>query len=251
MFHLVDSINIELTNKCNLNCKDCYRQNMTYKIGEIDTMLLDLILSKLRLFRGEVFLHWRGEPLLHSKISQVANLLSNFNYSYTLFTNLTTNVNILYEYPDLINKLYISLDAFHSESEKKLEYYENIIIDLKAKTNIKSIFINSVVDMNNIKYSFILQKSFQKLVSGIFFRKSTHLSAINRKQQINAKCKLAYPHTLFISWDGNIFPCCMDINGKYPLGNILSKEPFIFNDKINDLCSKCEISAINTRNIFD
>ena len=107
-------IYIEITNNCNLNCSFCSpvkkpRKNLT-------TREFSEVLEKIKDYTDYIYLHVKGEPLLHPQIIDFIQLAD----AYHLKVNLTTN-GILF--PKLakelgkchnLNKINFSL---HSEND--------------------------------------------------------------------------------------------------------------------------------------
>lgn len=58
-------IYVEITNICNLNCSFCSKDNLKKK--EMSLQEFDKVLSKIRQYTDTIYLHVKGEPLLHSK----------------------------------------------------------------------------------------------------------------------------------------------------------------------------------------
>lgn len=79
--------NVELTSYCNLNCPICVEK--TWKREHINLELLETILSKnAKVFEGQaVWLHYRGEPLLHPHLEETIALFD----TYKVRTRLSTN----------------------------------------------------------------------------------------------------------------------------------------------------------------
>ena len=90
-------IYIEITNNCNLNCSFCSpvkrkRKNITIK--EFET-----ILKKVKDYTDYIYLHIKGEPLLHPQIIELLKKAEE----YDLKVNLTTNGTLLPKYAKLLS----------------------------------------------------------------------------------------------------------------------------------------------------
>ena len=131
-------IYIEITNNCNLNCSFCspiikQRKNMT--ITQFEEILL-----KIKDYTDYIYLHVKGEPLLHPQIIEFIKLADK----YDLKVNLTTN-GVLF--PKLakelgtcknLNKINFSL---HSENNIP-NYYEKIFDNIKYLSKQTKLFID-------------------------------------------------------------------------------------------------------------
>ena len=125
---------IEITNKCNLSCSFCLNDNR--KKQEMNLIQFEEILSKIDKYTDYIYLHVKGEPLIHSNLDQILTLTNKYNK----YVNITTNgvffkekVKILKKYTN-IRQINISL---HSEN-KKDNYIEDI---LESVDELNDIFI--------------------------------------------------------------------------------------------------------------
>ena len=79
--------NFELTSYCNLNCPICVEKTWQHEHLNLD--LLEIILSKNKdVFAGQkVWLHYRGEPLLHPQLGAALETFERFNVHTRLSSN--------------------------------------------------------------------------------------------------------------------------------------------------------------------
>ena len=80
-------IYIEITNICNLNCEFCEphnRENRFMKLEEFEE-----ILDKIVSFSSHIYLHVKGEPLLHPDIDKFVEIAHKKGFSINLTTNAT------------------------------------------------------------------------------------------------------------------------------------------------------------------
>lgn len=89
-------IYIEITNKCNLNCSFCSKIEKQKKSMTIDEF--EYILGQISSKTDYIYLHVKGEPLLHPNVIDFIKLAEKYNVK----VNLTTN-GILF--PKLVDKL--------------------------------------------------------------------------------------------------------------------------------------------------
>lgn len=78
-------LELQITDKCNLRCRHCY-------IGEAETAELDIgaiedIFREFEEMQGLRLMITGGEPLLHSRFSDINALLPRFSFRKVLFTN--------------------------------------------------------------------------------------------------------------------------------------------------------------------
>ena len=80
-------IYIEITNSCNLNCSFCsksFRDKRNMSILEFET-----VLKKIDKYTDFIYLHLKGEPLLHPDLDKILELLDNYNKKVIITTNGT------------------------------------------------------------------------------------------------------------------------------------------------------------------
>ena len=245
-------IYIEITNICNLNCKFCLETNRKKEYISIENF--EKIIQKICKYTNLVFLHVKGEPLLHSGLEQILEILEKYN----LKTNITTNGTLVKEKLDIIknskavrqinfsihsfiqnenlNKNYLK-DIF--ESAEKLE---NIIVSYRL-WNLRDIKQNDINDniikefeefykIENLKNK-LMENDFYKIKDNLFINQDIEFTwpDINKEPIIeNGKC-LALKEQIAILVNGTVVPCCLDNNGDIKLGNILEEE---FEDILNN-----------------
>ena len=78
-------IYIEITNNCNLNCSFCSKVNREKRYMPKEEF--EKILIKIKDYTDYIYLHVKGEPLLHPDIIEIINLANKYN----LKVNITTN----------------------------------------------------------------------------------------------------------------------------------------------------------------
>lgn len=89
-------IYIEITNKCNLNCSFCSKDNREqYEMSKEE---VDIVISEIKNYTDYAYLHVKGEPLLHSNLEYILTELEKNNIK----VNITTNGTLLKEKKDLI-----------------------------------------------------------------------------------------------------------------------------------------------------
>ena len=84
-------IYIEITNICNLNCSFCSKDN---RIKEsISLTNIEELLKKINDYTDYVYLHVKGEPLLHPKLKEILDLCEKYHKK----VNITTNETLIKE----------------------------------------------------------------------------------------------------------------------------------------------------------
>ena len=238
-------IYIEITNNCNLNCSFCSKINRERRYMSL--IEFEKILDKIKGYTDYIYLHVKGEPLLHPNIIEMINLAEKNN----LKVNLTTNGILFNKYAkslgkcNNLNKVNFSL---HSENNKE-NYLEDIFNNIKYLSNNTTVIYrlwtleNNQLDekstkiVNKIKdYYKLSPKTVEKIKneknikikSTIYVDKDNYFEwpVINNHQSCGY-CFALKTH-IAILVDGTVVPCCLDADGIINLGNI-------FNESIEDI----------------
>ncbi|MBQ9267446.1 MAG: radical SAM protein, partial [Clostridia bacterium] len=99
---------IEITNVCNLKCEFClphHRENKFMTFEEFDT-----ILQKIKPYTKYIYLHVKGEPLMHPEVDKFIE----YAYENGFYVNLTTNGTLLEKHLSItknLRQINISLHA--------------------------------------------------------------------------------------------------------------------------------------------
>ncbi|MDD3241255.1 MAG: radical SAM protein [Bacilli bacterium] len=230
---------IEITNICNLDCSFCSKS--CRKKESMTTLHFEEILKKIDQYTDYIYLHVKGEPLLHKNLDEFIYLAKKYNK----YVNITTNGTLIDKFnmrlveDGLIRQINFSL---HSENNKK-NYLDDIFTFSKvAKFNtnivyrfwtIDDININNIND--NILDRLILEYNLSpEVVDNILNQRNTK---IDFNTYVNKDSKFVWPDSnnnldeekgycyglkdqIAILVDGTVVPCCLDGEGEIDLGNI-------------------------------
>lgn len=257
---------IEITNKCNLSCTFCSKTKR--KLKEMNLAEFEKTIKEVKKVTKYIYLHIKGEPLIHSEISKIVKICKDNE----LYVNLTTNGTLINKYKSLFEdeenfrQVNISLHAYNDKEKirnlvdtineirmqnkktyfvfrywtlkEKDQNYLNIIEILKEKYNFENLGLNSKLDEN-----LYLNKDFEFVWP----------SLDNNIYETRGNCLGLKSHIGILS-DGTVVPCCLDCEGVINLGNIFSedilqilnsdkskkiKNGFKNNQKVEELCRHC------------
>ena len=233
MRYQLKSVNIELTNKCNLKCKMCYRNHMTDREGSMSKKLFLKIIKDLQGIEGieEIYLHWRGEPTMSELLPEAVRIVKQMlNSKVIIFTNSTLlNKGKMQELMAAkVDSINFSLDADSKDAYEGIRgvncfetVKENILIaaqtrkegDYKTK-----LFIYGVVLEENMLELLKLKRDFENIVDELFLKYDMRKESPTRGVPKNY---WTWPfNNLLICWDGEVAPCCVDVNHDYRVGNV-------------------------------
>ena len=258
-------IYIEITNCCNLRCSFCspILKPKRYMNEEEFEHILKEIQSKT----DTIYLHVKGEPLLHPKIKEFLDLA----YRYGLKVNITTNgillPNVLEKIKNCksLNKINISL---HCEQNIP-DYFENVFNAAdKFPNNVTIVYRmwtlkNGILDELSTKTVEKIKQHYNlntEIVDKIKYEKNIKISnnkyvdkdnefdwpTIESKHKSNGFC-MALKTQIAILCDGTVVPCCLDSNGCINLGNIYKEkiEDIIKSERYNNLKKSFQERKIN------
>lgn len=230
-------IYIEITNICNLNCSFCSIDNRKKEIISIENF--EKVLSKINDYTDYVYLHVKGEPLLHKELNKILDLCEKYNKK----VNITTNGTLIKEkttellHP-IVRQINISLhsenkkDNYLEEIFKSVDNLENKIIIYRfwtmsnGRLNEKSTEIvdkikkyydlsPEIVDKIKIENNIKLRESLYIDKKNEFIWPNIHNDYLNEL----GTC-YALKDQIAILVDGTVVPCCLDSDGVINLGNI-------------------------------
>ena len=247
---------VELTNRCNLNCKHCC-VSASYEGEELSNeQLKNLFDIVLKLNPTQLFLTG-GEPLIREDFIDIINYIrKRYHKRISLLTNgtLITDKNIDFIIEN-IDKIEISLDGVDEETCSKIRGKDvfkriiDIVLKLKEKgfNNISlSITLGDndyeisrkFLDLNTrlntepilrkfapvgrgkeIKDKFLNISESSNNIEAIFSQEN--LKSKYTKKIVACNCK-AGKEVLYIDYKADVYPCHYLIDNKFKLGNILN-----------------------------
>lgn len=256
---------IEITNVCNLNCSFCIKDNRKKREMSVDEF--ETILKKIDKYTNYIYLHVKGEPLIHNNLDKILCLANKYNKYVNITTNgvfLKEKVNILKKYNN-IRQINISL---HSENNK-INYIEDI---MDAVDELKNIFVvyrfwalkDSKLDNKMLKYLEIIREKYNidnttyeeiingkniKIKNNVYINKDKEFEwpDINNNYYNEHGFCYGLKNQIGILVDGTITICCLDSFGISNLGNIFSDDiDLIMNsDKVKQI-----IKGFNDRKVY-
>jgi len=239
-------IYLEITNVCNLKCEFCPETNRKKEFMSLDNF--EKVIKKIHNYTNLIFLHVKGEPLLHEQLEEILKILEQ----YKLKVNITTNGTLIKEKLGVLKKskavrqINFSIHSITQNESLREKYLQNIFESVEELNNIiisyrlwnlYNLYENNNVNTNIIKniekyYNIkdlkkvLTQKEFVKIKENVFINQDTEFTWPDiRKENIiqTGRC-MALKEQIAILVDGTVVPCCLDNNGDIPLGNILEEE---------------------------
>lgn len=232
-------IYVEITNYCNLNCSFCSKdKNVKH---EMSPQEFDTVLAKIRHYTKTIYLHVKGEPLLHSNFEKILDITKKYNLNVKITTNgtsLAKRLNILQNSTN-IRQINISL---HSENNLP-HYFEDVfkasdklsksipivfriwlLNDFQLDT-LSTIIVDKICEHYNLPNNFkemVLKEKNIKIKNNIYLDKDNEFKwpdNIEDNNNIKGTCLGTRNHIAILA-NGDVIPCCLDSKGILKLGNI-------------------------------
>jgi len=250
-------IYIEITNICNLNCSFCSKDNR--ELREMTLQEFDKILNKIKPYTNLIYLHVKGEALLHTKFDKILDITKKYNMKVKITTNgtlLEKRLDTLQKY-DNIKQINISL---HSENNIK-DYFEKVFTTSKVlskkipivyriwlldnyKLDILSTkIVDKIIKFYNLDNNFldkVIKNKNIKIKDNIYLDKDNEFTWPNDTSDSNCEtgtCLGTRSHIAILS-NGDVIPCCLDSKGILKLGNI-------FEDNLDTILNSKLYKSIN------
>lgn len=235
-------IYVEITNKCNLNCSFC--SPLKRKVKELSVDEFELIIQKIKPYTDYIYLHVKGEPLLHSKLDDLLSICDREKIK----VNITTNGTLLKSKKDIlsshssIRQINVSLHCENNISN----YFDDVFTTCRGLSqkmyvsyriwnlndltlDKKSIMIvNKIIEYYKLETD-IVNKIYKdkeiKIFNNTFVNKDNLFTWPDNSNgfDLDGKCYGLNTH-IGILVDGTVIPCCLDGNGEINLGNIFNED---------------------------
>ena len=270
-----NKIYIEITNICNLNCSFCSKDKR--KLKELSLEEFEIILKKIKKFTNNIYLHVKGEPLIHSKLDGILKLTQEYNFNVRITTNgvfLKEKYHIIKKYNN-IKQINISL---HSENNKKnyfIDIFETIdklsiptvyriwTLNNGKLNKLSTIIVDKIINYYKLNDDFkknLINNNNIKIKDNIYLDKANKFiwpNNLKENKLTKGTCLGTRTHIAILS-NGIVVPCCLDSKGLIPLGNIFKDNldnilnsfkfkkihnGFLNHELTNNLCKNCNYRA--------
>lgn len=236
---------VEVTNECMLDCIICPHSRLKEKTGYMSLDLFHKIIDECSRHPslGDLVFTGPGEPLLHPKLLEMSKLAKRKRIPYV---RLITNAILLtrQKTPQILadsglDEIGLSLDAATQRTYQKIKRsskfqiaQENIPYFLNQKKKRWKPFVSlHILKMRETagEISDFVKKWSSLLGKGDhIFIKDVHNFAgqvEDRRLEEQIHRRERYPcrqlwEFLYVSWNGDVMPCCMDVFKKLKLGNL-------------------------------
>ena len=263
-------IYVEITNRCNLSCSFCSKVEKPLRNMTIEEF--KCIIEKIKDYTDTIYLHVKGEPLVHPNLIDFLNIAEEHNIKVNLTTNGTLFPNVVDKLKECksLKKINFSL---HSENNKE-NYLEDIFKNVEKLQEVTVVY--RLWTLNNGELDEKSTQTVNKITS--YYKLSTEIvDKIKNENNVKIKDRIFVDKDNEFEWpsitnhnscgfcyalkthiavlvDGTVVPCCLDSNGLVDLGNIYNesleniinsnryqtlKKSFQDRKPSEDLCKSC------------
>lgn len=264
-------IYVEITNICNLQCNFCPSSSLSRTKKLMKEEQFSYILKEITPYTDHIYFHLMGEPFLNKNVDTFLDLAADSG----LKVNITTNGTLIKKVQQkllpkkALRQVNISLHSFEAnEYSKDLETYIGDIADFINEAtassdiicairlwNMDTAELNASNELNDDILSMLEQKLDLQVRLSNELQQKTNIKLRDRVY-INMAEKFEWPDMdrdiidenvfcyglrdqIGILVDGTVVPCCLDSEGKIPLGNI-------FESSLEDI-----LNSERARNMYD
>ena len=230
-------IYIEITNTCNLACSFCSIDNRLKKSMSVSEF--EEIIKKIDSYTDYVYLHVKGEPLLHPNLKEILDICLEYNKQ----VNITTNGTLIEKNISLLNHEAVRQINISLHSENNMDDYLGVINRNVEKLKDKIVILRYWVLKDNK-----LDEKSTKIVENLknYYHLSTDtVNKLINLKHIHIKDNIYVDKAAMFTWpsldndyynevgtcyalkdqlailvNGDVVPCCLDSCGIIKLGNI-------------------------------
>ncbi len=272
------NLQMEITNACNLRCVECPNRLMKRKRRMMSDEVLEKIFSdylpslkneeETRGYPPTIILHKDGEPLLHPNFEAIVRTISEIapRFRFNIYTNglLLTDriINMLGSLPNQ-TWLYVSYHFFNFDGSVNDYSKANYVVWRAIEKKFENLAILATSHVNRFASMEFLKAwemdwidNIQDGIEGAYgLMINNHINPwTGLIEEENCVTFDGCPYQdfghLFIGVTGNIIPCCMDLEEKLSVGNILEEPKDVLFERMSDfysqlstnlpdLCRKC------------
>lgn len=225
------TLNIELTNNCNLDCVFCPRKFSNRSLGLISPLLFKKIIDGIKRSKSKLWTIWLmkdGEPLIHPHLAEFIAYIKGKNitrqveiYSNGILLNEENTKKIIFSGLD---SMIISLDAVDRKGYEiikgKDEYKkvtDNVILFMKIKKKLnknKPLLSVKIIDNGkNKKDIYKFKKLWSEKVDNVLVQKMHNwegsVNLTKKKDKKRYPCNLPWLSPA-VNWNGKVTSCCIN-----------------------------------------
>ncbi len=245
---MLERVYVEIGNICNLKCSFCPSTERERR--RMSAQEFRLVCEKLSGKCKFLYLHVMGEPLYHPQLDGLLSALEEYPMKACITTNgtlLGSRGDILLSHSSVVHKVSISLHAPEGNGAEFSEKYLKCACDFARAAASLGIFVvfrlwnldseaGEGANSENALIEGYLKEEFpedwQRRPRGFRLKQNVFLeydglftwpAKSEREARDGGYCHALSQQAAILA-DGTVVPCCLDSEGKIPLGNIFTEE---------------------------
>lgn len=247
-------LDVESTNACNLRCVMCTRNFMTEKIGHIEWGIFKKVIDEALNYKlPSLKLNFRGEPLLHPDLPK---MVKHAKDKGILEVQFNTNGLILTEKKSEelvkagLDRIIFSVDGATKETYERIRTgsnFDTVVSNIKRFVEIRngmglkrpSVRVQMVKMEENkheVEQFIKMWASIANRVAVTICREPYIKGEASVKKLEHFPCHQIWQR-MVVWWTGEVFMCCGDWHGEYPLGDVRK-------DSLRDLWHSGEYNVV-------
>lgn len=267
----LDSIDIEVSGRCNAHCSFCPRERLTREVAILDVSVFDTLLREIREIRAEgpsmVYFTGLGEPLYNRNVFMFADKMKKAFPNCSI--GMTSNGTLLDK--GICDQLISSeINGFECsfQSVNKVDYetamgrgsFDRVVgwMSYLAKNNNGKVFsVSTVINGQSLDEIEEYRLFWEKIGVNVSAREIHNRGGFLKKEEgleeiaVRNGCGL-FNSRLFVAGNGDVLACCHDLDGQSKLGtigvdsllSILDKKRKLAEEKqLFPMCSFCNDSC--------
>lgn len=216
-------IYIEITSCCNLHCSFC--QETLRPPHFMSVAEFTRVLEQVKPYTNYIYLHVKGEPLLHPQLHDILKLCRD----YKMIVNLTTNATLLRSKLDILtdcppHQINVSLHSADDNDCIDMDSYisdlfyscEKLLADTDTEISLRLWNTKNDPTLFGERNCVIKRHLYVNVQTGF-----TWPSLDSSYCRERGFCQGLRQH-MAVLCDGTVVPCCLDGNGVMNLGNIFT-----------------------------
>lgn len=214
---------VEITNVCNLACTFCQETKRAKRFMAVEEF--EHVIAELVPYTNYIYLHVKGEPLLHPQLEQLLAICEKNNMNI----NITTNGTLVKKQLSIltaakVHQMNISVHSADDNSNVDVEDYLTDLIYCCNEINSKTKTEISLRLWNTKKDPTLFGNRNCKIRDRLYVNVQSPFVWPDVKDDYECRtgfCQGLRTH-IGVLCDGTVVPCCLDGNGVIALGNIFT-----------------------------
>jgi radical SAM protein with 4Fe4S-binding SPASM domain len=216
-------INFESSTACNAKCTFCPRYDMTRQMGNMSDETFHKIIKdgkEMGVTNYSPFMN--GEPFVFPKIWEWLDYMEKEGVTVSLYTNAEhIDVDRIIKYKN-IKYINCSVNASTEETYNKIMRgpdYKKVVKNTNELFEKAPFLVRASLIKNELNANEVEDFNYPKVKIEQFDNWTGDRESEFERKGKKVPCYVLFKQ-MFVLWNGDVVPCCMDYDGKQILGNV-------------------------------